>query len=129
MQYHAIPCNTMQYNAMPCNTWTGSPPDFRSQAGDQCPEKVGMKLFWVLHASDARRWGSVIHIWNSTCLRIRLVQLNLDLVNPVQHRDSLKVARVQKCHPGFTLATPWLHPGYTLATPWLHPGYTLATSL
>merc|ERR1712004_605367 len=94
MQYHAIPCNTMQYNAMPCNTWTGSPPDFRSQAGDQCPEKVGMKLFWVLHASDARRWGSVIHIWNSACLRILLVQLNLDLVNPVQHRDSLKVARV-----------------------------------
>ena len=64
-----------------------------------------MKLFWVLHASDARRWGSVIHIWNSACLRIRLVQLNLDLVNTVQHRDSLKVARVKKCHPGDTLAT------------------------
>ena len=32
---------------------TGSPPDFRSQAGDQCPEKVGMKLFWSLQATDA----------------------------------------------------------------------------
>ena len=88
-----------------------------------------MKLFWVLHASDARRWGSVIHIWNSACLRIRLVQLNLDLVDPLQHRDSLKVARVQKGHPGDNLATTWRHPGDNLATPWRHPGDTLATSL
>ena len=28
-----------------------------------------------------------------------MVQLNLELVNPEQHRDSLKVARVQKGHP------------------------------
>ena len=57
------------------------------------------------------------------------MQLNLDLVNPVQHRDSLKVARVQIGHPGDTLATPWRQPGDTLATPWRHPGDTLATSL
>ena len=64
------------------------------------------------------------------------MQLNLDLDNPVQHRDSLKVARVKKCHPGFTLATTWLtlattwrQPGDTLATTWRHPGDTLATSL
>ena len=54
------------------------------------------------------------------------MQLNLDLVNPVQHRDSLKVARVQKCHPGDNLAT-------TLAVNWrevarLSPGCRLVVA-
>ena len=55
-----------------------------------------------------------------------IVQLNLELANPVQHRDSLKVARVQKCHPGDTLATTWRQPGDNLATPWRQPGARLS---
>ena len=96
----------------------------RDGSGDQCPKKVGMKLFWFLPVSDACRWGSMIHIWNST--RIRLVQLNLELVNPEQHRDSLKVARVQKDHPWHTLATTLRHPCHTFKTP-LPQCHTLAT--
>ena len=42
---------------------------------------MGIKLFWLLHVSGARRRVSVIHVWNSTCLRIRLV---LELASPIQ---------------------------------------------
>ena len=38
-----------------------------------------MKLFRFLQVSDAHRWGSVTQIWNSACLRIRLVYQKLEL--------------------------------------------------
>ena len=52
---------------------------FPSWLQNQCPKKVGLSLSRCLQVTYGHRWRSMIHIWNSACLRILLTHPKVKL--------------------------------------------------
>ena len=75
--------------------------DTRERRHSQVPRNVGLDLFWFLHFLHARRWGSVIHIYNSALPTILLALHNFEMTTHVQDWDILKVARMALLHPDY----------------------------